>query len=118
MREGSKLEEEGFEPPNRVHNVFFSGSRAALFGLSAEGAALGQTSAATSGLAENVGAVTAENDGLGVAENSGDVVATRALNVHEIRVGGLYEALLLVGDGVVLSARVQEILLNKRHCVV
>lgn len=38
-----------------------------LFGLSAEGAALGQTSAATSGLAENVGAVTAENDGLGVA---------------------------------------------------
>ena len=62
------------------------------------------------GLAENGGASYAEDDGLGVGEHGGDLVAAGALDVHEVRVGVLDEALQLVLALLVVRARVEEVL--------
>lgn len=80
-----------------------------LVSLSAEGAAFGNTDFSSSGLAKNVSASTTDNNGLGVAEDSGDVHATWALDIHEVRVGALYETLELVRVLFVLNGGVQEI---------
>jgi len=50
-----------------------------------------------------------------VAEDSSDGIATRALNVHEIRIGALYEARLLVLALFVNRVGMKEVTLNQRH---
>jgi len=65
--------------------------------LAAEGAALSQAGDTSGGLGKNVGAAGAHDDGLGVREDGGDLDASRALDVHEVGVGRLYESLQLVG---------------------
>jgi len=64
-----------------------------LIDLLSQLAALSETGASTSGLAEDCVARSANNHGLGVAEDGRDVVAAGALNVHEVGVGALYETL-------------------------
>jgi len=50
----------------------------------------------TSGLSKDLRATFADDDVLGVAIHGGNRVAAGALNIHEIRVGGLNESLELV----------------------
>jgi hypothetical protein len=77
--------------------------------LPPERAALGQTSLATGGLAQDGGAALADDDGLGVREDGGDGEAAGALDVHEERSGGGHEGLELVLPGLGSRGRVQEI---------
>ena len=65
---------------------------------------------ATGGLAQHGGASDAKDHGLGVGENGGDLVAAGALDVHEVGVGVLHQALELVLALLIAGARVQEIL--------
>ena len=51
---------------------------------------------APGGLAQDGGASDAENHGLGVREDGGNLVTSRALDVHEVRVWVLDQALQLV----------------------
>ncbi len=67
------------------------------------------------GLAEHGGASDAEDDRLGVAEDGGDLVASRALDVHEVRVGVLHQPLELVLPLLLLGARVQKVLRELKH---
>jgi hypothetical protein len=69
----------------------------------------GETSATTSWLAQNGGATATEYYGLGMAEYCGDLEATRALDVHEVRVWRLYQTLKLVLALLVLRAWVKQI---------
>ena len=48
------------------------------------------------GLTQDCGAADAEDDGLSVAEDGRDLVASGALDVHEVGVGVLHKALQLV----------------------
>ena len=62
-----------------------------LIGLLAERATLGQASETSSGLAKDDVAVAALNNHLRVREDGGDQQATRALDIHEERVGALHQ---------------------------
>lgn len=64
--------------------------------LSAERASLGQSSLATSWLAEDSGAGAADDGGLGVREDGGDGEASWALDVHEEGTWSWDESLQLV----------------------
>ena len=65
---------------------------------------------ATGRLTQHGGASDAEDDGLGVREHRRDLVAAGALDIHEVGVGVLDEALQLVLSLLLLGSRVQEIL--------
>merc|ERR1711962_1576729 len=72
--------------------------------LPAEGASFGESGPAAGGLAEDRGAAGTNDDRLGAAEHRRDLVATGTLDVHEVRVGTLYQPLqfafpLLLFDG-------------------
>lgn len=77
--------------------------------LLTERAALGQASLTTGGLRENLSARAADDDGLGVGEDGGDGEATRALDVHEERVGVLHKSLELVRASLLLGGGVQKV---------
>ncbi len=70
---------------------------------------VGEAGLAARGLAEDPRAARALDDGLGVAEQSLDVAAARALDVHEERVGRLYQALELVLAQLGSGVRVQKV---------
>lgn len=70
---------------------------------------LGQTSLATSGLAEDLSARAAKDDSLGMREYRGDGKAAGALDIHEERVGVLYETLELVAAVLLLSRGVEKV---------
>ncbi|SNX83258.1 uncharacterized protein MEPE_01965 [Melanopsichium pennsylvanicum] len=70
---------------------------------------LGQTSLTTGRLRENLSARAANNNGLSVREDSGDGEATRALDVHEERVGVLHKSLELVAASLLLSGGVKKV---------
>ena len=59
------------------------------------------------GLAQDGAAADAEHDRLRVTEDGGDLVTAGALDVHEVAVRVLHEALQLVLALLVLGARVQ-----------
>ena len=61
-----------------------------------EGASFCQPSSSSSGLTQNGRAASAHYDGLSVTENCGDLVASWALNIHEVGVGVLDQALQLM----------------------
>merc|ERR1712223_580085 len=61
-----------------------------------ERAAVGELGAAARGLAEHGGAAGADHHRVGVREQRRDAVAPGALDVHEVRVGVLYQPLQLV----------------------
>lgn len=61
--------------------------------LDLESTSLGQFALASCGFTEDVLAIVAGNDGLGVAEDNGSLVATSALDIHEVGVGGGNQAL-------------------------
>jgi len=72
--------------------------------LPAEGASFGESGPAAGGLAEDRGAAGTNDHRLGVAEHRRDLVASGTLDVHEVRVGTLYQPLqfafpLLLFDG-------------------
>jgi len=77
--------------------------------LPAEGAPLSQPGLTTSGLAQDGGTRSTKDYCLGVREDSGDRKATWALDVHEVRVGALYETLELVAPLLGLSGGVKQI---------
>jgi len=64
--------------------------------LPPETAARSQFSFTTSWCGHDGGAAWADNDVLGVAEDGSDLVAAAAFDVHETRVGALYEPLLFM----------------------
>lgn len=66
------------------------GTQRGLVDLLSERAALGEAGLSAGGLAEDHGAVTAYYYRLGVREDGRDHVASRALDVHEVRVRRLY----------------------------
>ena len=61
--------------------------------LDLEGASLGEFALSSCGLTEDVLAIVAGNDGLGVAEDNCSLVASSALDVHEVGVGSRNQAL-------------------------
>ena len=61
------------------------------------------------GLTQHCGATDAKDDGLSVAEDGGDLVAAGALDVHEVRVGVLHQALELVLALLVFGSGVQKV---------
>lgn len=69
------------------------------------------------GLAQDGGAADAEDHGLGVREHGGDLVASRALHVHEVRVGVLDQTLQLVLALLIFGLGVQKVAgeLKKTH---
>jgi len=72
--------------------------------LPTEGASFGESGPAAGGLAEDRGAAGTNDHRLGVAEHRRDLVASGTLDVHEVRVGTLYQPLqfafpLLLFDG-------------------
>ena len=75
--------------------------------LPPEAAALREPGSAPSGLTEDSGATGAHHHSLGVTEDGGDLVTAGALDVHEVAVRVLHEALQLVLALLVLGARVQ-----------
>lgn len=77
--------------------------------LSTVRAPLSQSRPSTCWLAENTGACAAEDDGLCVREDSCDGKATRALDVHEVRVGGLHQTLELVASLFSLNGGVEQV---------
>lgn len=77
--------------------------------LLTERAALGQASLTTGGLRKDLSARAANNDGLGVREDGGDGEATRALDVHEERVGVLHKSLELVAASLLLGGGVKKV---------
>lgn len=78
--------------------------------LSSEGASFCEARLAARGLAQHGGAAHAEHHGLRVAEHGGDLIAAWALDVHEVGVGALHQALLLVLALLLLRGGVQEVL--------
>lgn len=80
-----------------------------LVNLFAEATSLGEPSLAAGRGAEHDVARSAEDHGLCVAEDGGDLEAPGALDVHEEAVGGLHQALELVGVEVLLGGGVEEI---------
>ncbi|KAJ8575459.1 hypothetical protein ON010_g3753 [Phytophthora cinnamomi] len=86
-----------------------SGPRINLLRLLAVLAAVREASLTARGLAQHHRARAAQHDGLGVREHRRDVEAARALDVHEVRVGGLYEAAQLVLGGLLGGGRVQKV---------
>lgn len=77
--------------------------------LLTERAALGQTSLTTGRLREDLSARAANNNSLGVREDGGDGEATRALDVHEERVGVLHKSLELVAASLLLGGGVKKV---------
>ena len=75
-----------------------------------ERAAFCEPCPSSGGLTQDCGAADAEDDGLSVAEDGRDLVASGALDVHEVGVGVLHKALQLVLALLVLGSRVQEVL--------
>ena len=86
-----------------------------LIGFLAERAALRELGTATGGGAEDGVAGAAKDDGVSVGEDSGDTHAAGALDVHEVGVGGLDKAFLLVGSLLLSDGGVEEVVLDKRH---
>jgi len=84
-----------------------------LIALPPEGAALGQASLATGGLAQHGRAAAAEDNSLRVAEYGGDVEATLALHVHEERVGRLNKPLQLVLPQLEGRGRVEHVIVAR-----
>lgn len=83
-----------------------------------EAAPLRQAGLAARRLAQRRRAGRAGDDRLGVGENSRDLEAALALDVHEVRVGGLHQALELVAAGLEGGGRVQEVdVVGERLCV-
>lgn len=82
-------------------------------GLDFECATLGEFALSAGGLAENVFAVIAGNYDLGVTENGGGLVASSALDVHEIAVVGGHQSFQFMGVLLVLQGGVKQISL---HC--
>ena len=77
--------------------------------LLAERAALGQAGLTIGGLGKNLGARAANDNGLSVGEDGGDGEATRALDVHEERVGVLHKSLELVAASLLLGGGVKKV---------
>lgn len=77
--------------------------------LAALVASLRDLAKTSGGGAEHGGASSAQHNGLGVWEHGGDLVASRALQVHEVRVGWLYQPLKLVLASLLSSGGVQQI---------
>ena len=96
----------------RGFSYFDAGVALVLF-LS-ERAAFCKPSLSSGGLPQDCEAANAEDDGLSVAEDSRDLVASGALDIHEVEVGVLHKALQLVLALLVLGSRVKEVL-SKRH---
>ena len=53
---------------------------------------------------------------MGVGEDSGDTHAARALDVHEVGVGRLDKAFLLVSSLLLGDGGVEQVVLDERHC--
>ena len=85
--------------------------------LPPEGASFCKPCFSSRGLAEDCGATDTQNYRLCMAEDGGDFVASRALHVHEVGVGALHQALLLVLPLLLFRGQVQEIL-RKGHVLV
>lgn len=78
--------------------------------LSSERASFCEASLSSSGLAENSGASYTQDHRLCVTEHGSDLITAWAFDIHKIRVGTLYETLLLVSSLLLLWRRVQQIL--------
>ena len=70
------------------------------------------------GLAQDGAAADAEHDRLRVTEDGGDLVTAGALDVHEVAVGVLHEALQLVLALLVLGAGMQEVFCELQRRIV
>lgn len=81
-----------------------------LVGLDAELDTVGQAGLTTGRVAHNGAASGASDDGLGVAEDDHDGDTAGALDVHEVGVGSLDQALLLVLGQLGSDRRVQKVL--------
>merc|ERR1719335_1846745 len=81
---------------SRVLRSLTAFRRSRLLNLLPEGAPLGQSRDTTCRLAEHRIAASAENDRLRMAVDRRDLEASRALDVHEVAVGALDQALQLV----------------------
>lgn len=66
-----------------------------------------QFGTSSSGLTEDGGATSADHNALGVTEHGCDSVATGALDIHEVGVGVLHQALQLVLAFLLSGQRVQ-----------
>ena len=77
--------------------------------LNFEGGSLGKFALATSWFAQNVFAVVASNDGLRMAEDHGSLVASSALDIHEVRVGSRNQSLEFVPVLFGFKGRVKQI---------
>jgi hypothetical protein len=60
-------------------------------------------------LTQDCGATDAQDDGLSVAEDGRNLVAARTLDVHEVGVGVLHQALELVLALLVFGSGVQKV---------
>ena len=83
--------------------------------LATERAPLGQPGLSSGRHAEHRVAARADHDGLRVREHGCDGEASLALDVHEITVGALYQALELVGPLLELGSRMQKINVARKH---
>ena len=88
------------------NNAFSSICAHGLIRLLSVGAPFGQACLTSRGFTQMNIAVSAHDDSLGMAENSRNLEASRALDVHKERVGGLYEPLQLVCAGFNFRSRV------------
>ena len=78
--------------------------------LPSEGAFFREPCFSSCQLAQDGGAAHTQHHRLYMAEHGGDFVAPRALHVHEVGVGALYQALLLVFPLLLFQGWVQEVL--------
>ena len=77
--------------------------------LDLESASFSEFALSSGRFTEDVLAIVAGNDGLGVAEDDSSLVAASALDVHEVGVGVLHQALELVLALLVFGSGVQKV---------
>lgn len=85
--------------------------------LPSEGASFCEPCFSSCRLTENSGASNTQNYRLCVAEDGGDFIASWAFYIHEVGIGALHQALLLVFP-LLLFRRGMEEILSERHIVV
>ena len=77
--------------------------------LPSEGTPFCEPSFASGGLTQHSRATDTKHDRLRVAEHRCDLITSWTLDVHEIRIGTLYETLLLVRPPLLLRGRMQQV---------
>jgi hypothetical protein len=83
--------------------------------LAPEAASLTEPGLSSGRHAQHGVAARADNDGLRVAEHGGDREASLALDIHEVRVGALYQPLQLVATLLEFRGRVQQVDIARKN---